>query len=54
MENKAYDEIIGNFAAPYENALARDCGLATEYHAVTHPSLPNYIAMTSGSTMGSR
>jgi hypothetical protein len=52
MENKAYDEIVDNPAAPYENALARECGLATSYHAVAHPSLPNYIAMTSGSTMG--
>jgi hypothetical protein len=51
MENKAYDEIIGNPAASYENDLAKECGLATEYHAVAHPSLPNYIAMTSGSTM---
>ncbi len=33
-------------------ALARRCGLATEYHAIAHPSLPNYLAMTSGSTHG--
>ena len=35
-------------------ALARRCGLATEYHAIAHPSLPNYLAMTSGSTHGIR
>jgi hypothetical protein len=26
--------------------------VATDYHGVTHPSLPNYLAMTSGSTWG--
>jgi phosphatidylinositol-3-phosphatase len=52
MENKAYDQIIGNPAAPYENDLAERCGLATAYRAVAHPSLPNYIALTSGATQG--
>jgi hypothetical protein len=52
MENKAYGQIIGSSAAPYENQLATQCGLATNYFAVTHPSLPNYIAATSGSTQG--
>jgi hypothetical protein len=52
MENKAYSEIVGSSAAPYENQLANQCGLATNYTAVTHPSLPNYIAATSGSTQG--
>ena len=52
MENKNYHDVIGSSSAPYENALARKCGLATNYHAITHPSLPNYIAMTSGSTRG--
>lgn len=52
MENKAYSQIIGSSAAPYTNQLANQCGLATNYHGVTHPSLPNYIAATSGSTWG--
>src|ERR671937_2446853 len=52
MENKAYGAIIGSSAAPYENQLANQCGLATNYSAVAHPSLPNYIAATSGSTWG--
>jgi hypothetical protein len=52
MENKPYTDIIGSSAAPYENALAGACGLATNYYAITHPSLPNYIAATSGSTLG--
>ncbi|MGH9069228.1 MAG: alkaline phosphatase family protein [Acidimicrobiales bacterium] len=52
MENRSYPSIIGSPSAPYENRLARQCGLATNYHAVTHPSLPNYLAATGGSTAG--
>jgi len=53
MENQTYSNVIGNTsAAPYENQLAGQCGLATNYAGVSHPSLPNYIAATSGSTQG--
>ena len=53
MENKDYRQIVGNTAdAPYLNQLADACGFATNYHGITHPSLPNYIATTSGSTQG--
>src|SRR5207302_8545501 len=52
MENRAADEIVGSGAAPYANSLARRCGLATSYSAITHPSLPNYVAATSGDTQG--
>ncbi|HEV2923461.1 MAG TPA: alkaline phosphatase family protein [Solirubrobacteraceae bacterium] len=52
MENAAYGEVIGSSEAPYANALARRYGLATQSFAVTHPSLPNYLALTSGSTHG--
>jgi chitodextrinase len=53
MENQSYSSVIGNTsAAPYENQLAGQCGLATNYAGVSHPSLPNYIAATSGSTQG--
>jgi phospholipase C len=49
MENHSYGDIIGNKAqAPYLNALASECGLATNYHNISHPSLPNYLAATSG------
>jgi phosphatidylinositol-3-phosphatase len=51
-ENHSYSDIIGSPDAPYMNALAQSCGLATNYSAITHPSLPNYIAATSGSTQG--
>ena len=52
MENHSYGEVIGSSAAPYENSLARACGLATNYHGVSHPSLPNYMAGTGGTTAG--
>ncbi len=52
MENRSYRQIIGGGQAKYINSLARSCGLATHYAAVAHPSLPNYIAATSGGTQG--
>ena len=52
MENKNYTSIVGSRSAPFENQIAQACGLATNYHAVAHPSLPNYVALTSGSTQG--
>jgi phosphatidylinositol-3-phosphatase len=48
MENHSYSTIIGSSQAPYINSLAAGCGLATNYHNISHPSLPNYIAATSG------
>jgi phosphatidylinositol-3-phosphatase len=52
MENQGYSSVIGSRSAPYINRLARSCGLATRFSAEAHPSLPNYVAMTSGSTQG--
>ena len=52
MENREYGDVIGSPSAPYVNRLARRYGLATASHAITHPSLPNYIALTSGTTGG--
>jgi hypothetical protein len=52
MENKEYGDVIGKPAAPYLNRLARRYGLATASYGVRHPSLPNYLALTSGSTHG--
>jgi len=49
MENHSFGDIIGNTAqAPYINSVAMECGLATNYHNLSHPSLPNYIGATSG------
>jgi hypothetical protein len=52
MENTEYGDVIGSSSAPYINGLARTYGLATRSYAVTHPSLPNYLALTGGSTFG--
>src|SRR5256884_9210037 len=52
MENHSYGQIIGSGSAPYINSLAAKYGLATNYFAVAHPSLPNYLALTGGSTFG--
>ncbi len=52
MENHEFGSVIGNPAAPYTNGLAASYGLATNYYAASHPSLPNYLALTSGSTLG--
>ena len=38
--------------APFLNRLAAKGTLLTSYFAITHPSLPNYIAMVSGDTQG--
>ena len=49
MENKSPPEALaGSFTA----SLAARYGVADNYHAVTHPSVPNYLALTSGSTWG--
>ena len=52
FENKTYAQIIGSANAPYINSIAKQCGSASSFFAEAHPSLPNYIAMTSGSTQG--
>lgn len=49
MENRTYDEAVRQ---PYTARLVADYAVATDYHAVAHPSLPNYLALTGGSTFG--
>ncbi|GAC1314070.1 MAG: phosphatidylinositol-3-phosphatase [Vulcanimicrobiaceae bacterium] len=49
-ENKSFGQIVGNARAPYINALARRGALFTNSHGVTHPSLPNYLALFAGVT----
>jgi hypothetical protein len=52
MENKEYSSIVGSRQAPYLNSLVARYGLATNFYAETHPSEPNYIALTSGGLQG--
>ncbi len=52
MENHGYAQIVGSADAPYINSLAASGANFTDYHATTHPSQPNYIALFSGDTQG--
>jgi phosphatidylinositol-3-phosphatase len=52
FENKESTRVLGNRAAPTFNAYARRYAKLTRYYGVTHPSLPNYLALVSGSTQG--
>jgi hypothetical protein len=47
MENKGYDQALGG---DYTASLVSQYAVAADYHAVAYPSLPNYLALTSGST----
>src|SRR4029077_5272826 len=49
MENKSPAEAM---TGPFTTSLAARYRVATNYHAITHPSVPNYLALTSGSTWG--
>ena len=55
MENHGTDTLLGNKEdAPFLNALIAEKGVryATQYYGVTHPSLPNYLALAAGDEMG--
>ena len=54
FENEEVTSIAGNPDAPTFNALARRYATLTTYHAIGHPSLPNYLALVSGSAHGIR
>jgi acid phosphatase len=47
-ENSNYSSVIGNSSMPYLNSLANEYGLATQYYADTHPSVSNYLMLTTG------
>jgi len=49
MENNGLDAALRQ---PYLSGIATQYGVATNYHAVSNPSLPNYLALTSGETFG--
>jgi hypothetical protein len=52
MENHSYGGIMGSSSAGYFRAFAKRGRLFTRYYATNHPSLPNYLQMTSGTTSG--
>ena len=56
MENHSYGQIVGNPAMPFVNGLisSGQVNLATNYFAVGHPSLTNYLEVVGGSNFGVR
>jgi phosphatidylinositol-3-phosphatase len=50
VENHSLDAMRRGM--PYTFGLARRYGYATGYRAITHPSLPNYLAISGGDTFG--
>src|SRR5215470_7816668 len=54
MENHGYSQIFGNPNAPFINQLARSANFSSNYFAIGHPSLTNYLEVTGGSNFGVR
>jgi phosphatidylinositol-3-phosphatase len=56
MENHGYGQIVGNADEPYLNGLISSgtVNVATNYFAVGHPSLTNYLEVAGGSNFGVR
>jgi len=56
MENHSYGQIIDNPAMPFVNGQIKsgEVNLATNYFAVGHPSLTNYLEIVGGSNFGVR
>lgn len=55
MENTSLSTLqkaMNNGGAPNLAKLAQSHAMGSDYHGVAHPSLPNYIALTSGDTQG--
>lgn len=56
MENHGFQQIIGNPNEPYLNSLVQSgkVNFATNYFAIGHPSLTNYLEIVGGSNFGIR
>jgi len=54
LENHDFEDALDNALSPFLVDLSRRQGLATRYSGVTHPSLPNYLAMIGGDEFGVR
>lgn len=50
-ENANYSDVIGSSKMPYFNSLANQYGLATQYYSDTHPSIGNYMMLTTGQVL---
>jgi phospholipase C len=54
LENHGFDDSVSNGPSPFLRDLAETQGLATNYFAIAHPSLPNYLALIGGDDFGVR
>ncbi len=52
MENHGYGQILNNPNAPFINLYAKSANSATNYFAIAHPSLTNYLEVVGGSNLG--
>jgi hypothetical protein len=52
MENHGFGQIMNNPNAPFINKYAKAANLGTNYFAVAHPSLTNYLELVGGSNFG--
>jgi phosphatidylinositol-3-phosphatase len=52
VENHSFDQM--RHQMPYTRSIADRYGYAESYVALTHPSLPNYLAVAGGDTFGVR
>ena len=54
MENHGYNQLYNNPNAPFINHFAHSSNFSTNYFAVGHPSLTNYLEVVGGSNFGVR
>ena len=52
MENHGYSEVWNTSSTPYITSLGNQFVRATNYHALIHPSLPNYLQLVAGDNYG--
>jgi phosphatidylinositol-3-phosphatase len=52
MENHGYSQIIGNPNTPFANQYAKSANSGTNYFAIAHPSLNNYLEIVGASNFG--
>jgi hypothetical protein len=52
MENEEYGDLLAAPHIPYIRHLVASGALAGQMYAIAHPSLPNYLALATGSTHG--
>jgi phosphatidylinositol-3-phosphatase len=50
-ENHNYGDVVASASMPYFNGLANKYGLAANYFANGHPSIPDYFMLTTGQTL---